>query len=386
MPSFFIPARNSRHRIACFALYRALLKQAPRIPLPDDLATAWGPGNPIKHLIRRAFRRNLTDTSPRLVYPALKAGYQSLALLRSAASSPSSASPNADHDSIISFLRARLDERNRSLEAKIRHPPHSRNPPKQSTAPRPGTLPLLVNVTPAPTRQNPNPEPKYVTPSRPRPASELGGTGRRKIPKIDMASDFPILRITKPQPLVMSRVLTQKILKRVARMDLIVATKEEIMPDADLEDQWEKSVMVLLEQEGRKRAGGGREDLSRGSRRSGGKVNTEAREAQAIRNELRYGNTFRQTIHIHSNIYLQEVLTREREHQVARADAMRRLIEEETKLAEQEKAQRAAERRKRWEDKMLELHGEGWRKLFPNLEESKPHTTAPAKRVTGLRA
>ncbi|KAI0835062.1 hypothetical protein F5Y06DRAFT_143259 [Hypoxylon sp. FL0890] len=367
MPSFFIPARNSRHRIACFALYRALLRQAPRISLPDDLATAWGPVNPIKHLVRRAFRRNRADTSPRIVYPALKAGYQILALLRSAASSPSSTSPNADHDSITSFLRARLAERNRSLTAKETHPPHSRNPPKPSTVPRPGTIPLLVDVTPAPTPQNPNPKPVYDTPSRPRPASELGGTGRRKIPKIDMASDFPILRITKPQPPVMSRVITQKARKRIARMGFVMAAWEEAIPDAELEDEWERSVGRLLEQEGRTKT----YDWSKGN------VNAEICEAQAIRDDFAKRNTYRNTIHLHGILHTEALLTKEREHQIARADAMRRLIEEETKLAAQEKAQRADERRKRWEAKMLELHGEGWRKLFPNLKDEPQSTPLP---------
>ncbi|OTA94205.1 hypothetical protein M434DRAFT_394960 [Hypoxylon sp. CO27-5] len=371
MPSFFIPARNSRHRIACFALYRALLQQAPRISIPDDLATAWGPVNPIRHLIRRTFRRNRADTSPRLVYPALKAGYQILALLRSAASSPSFTSPNADHDSIISFLRARLAERNRSLAAKESHPPHSRNPPKQSSAPRPGTIPLLVDVTPAPTPQNPNPKPVYATPSRPRPASELGGTGRRKIPRLDMASDFPIMRITKPQSPLLSRVLTHKIRKRVARTESVQTSWEEAIPDADLEDEWEKSIASLLEQESRKSANSGVANGYRDGNHTGmDNISAEVREARAIRNDYKTQATFRQTIWLHSIQHVQNLLTKERDHQIARADAMRNLIEEETKLAEQEKAQRALERRKRWEAKMLELHGEGWRNLFPNLIES----------------
>ncbi|KAI1410658.1 hypothetical protein F5Y13DRAFT_70580 [Hypoxylon sp. FL1857] len=363
MPSFFIPARNSRHRIACIALYRALLQQAPRIPLPDDLATAWGPVNPIRHLIGRAFRRNRADTSPRLVYPALKAGYQILALLRSAASSPSSTSPNADHASIVAFLRARLAERNRTLTAKEIHPPHSRNPPKPFSAPRPGTIPLLVNVTPAPTPENPNPKPVYATPSRPRPASELGGTGRRKIPHLDLASDMPMLRITKPQPALLSRVLTQKIRKRVGRMESILAFKEEDIPDAELEDEWEKAIGALLAREGQEKA------RLNGYSTGNGNVSPEIREARAIWNEYKSQNTFQQTIHLHGIVHLQNVLTNQREHEIARADAMRRLIEEETKLAEQENVQRAVEKRKRWEAKMLELHGEGWRKLFPNLKD-----------------
>ncbi|KAI1772206.1 hypothetical protein F4818DRAFT_179391 [Hypoxylon cercidicola] len=349
MPAFFIPARNSRHRTACFALYRALLQQAPRIRLPDDLAAAWGPVSPIKHLIRRAFRRNRNDTSPRLIFPALKAGYQMLDLLRSAAvhssSSPWAPKPSADHTSVVSFLRARLDERNRSLEAKKLHPPHSRNPPKPTSAPRPGAVPLLVNVTPAPTPQNPDPKPVYATPSRPRPQSELGGTGRRKVPHLDMASDFPFLRTAKPQSPMLSRVLTQKIRKRVERTHSVKYLFEDLTPDAELEDDWEQAMAPLLQAQGR------------------------GYSMRVFRNEVRAGNTFRQTVWEHGIMYVQTALTRERDDQVARADAMRRLIEQEAALAEKERALRRVERRKGWEAKMLELHGEKWRELFPNLKD-----------------
>ncbi|KAI1765023.1 hypothetical protein GGR53DRAFT_290312 [Hypoxylon sp. FL1150] len=385
MPGFFIPARNSRHRTACFALYRALLQQAPRIRLPDDLATARGPVNPIKHLIRRSFQRNRNDTSPRLVFPALKAGYQILALLRSAADhspstsstpSPSAFTPNADYASVISFLRTRLDERNRTLDAKKLHPPHSRTPPRPSSAPRPDAIPLLVNVTPAPTPQNPNPKPLYEIPSRPRPLAELGGTGRRKVPRLDMASDMPFLRIAKPQPPVLSRVLTQKIRKRVARGGFTKYLYDDALPEADWEDEWERAVAKLMEAEQRRRSSSPRQRRGEG----GGGQHSEVREensysvreeARAIRGEFRAGDTFRHAVWHHGILYLQSVLSREREYHVARADAMRRLIDEETALAVQEKAERDVERRKRWEAKMLELHGEGWRELFPNLKESK---------------
>ncbi|KAI2629943.1 hypothetical protein GGR54DRAFT_587031 [Hypoxylon sp. NC1633] len=360
MPAFFIPARNSRHRTACFALYRALLQQATLIRLPDDLATVRGPINPIKHLIRRAFRRNRTDTSPRLIFPALKAGYRILALLKSAASS-SPSSPNADHTSITTFLRARLDERNRSLSAQALHPPHSRNPPQRDTAPRPGTIPLLVKVSPAPTPTNPNPKPKYATPSRPRPQSELGGTGRRKVPHLDLASDFPFLRVGKPQPPLLNRVLTQKTRRRVARTGFVQTLAEEMIPNAELEDEWEKSMRTVLQRQG---GGGHRDSVPRG-----GVMSVESREAMAITEELRAGNTFRNTVWIHGLAYVQDLLSREQEDLVARADAMRRLVEEETKLAKEEKVQRDIDRRKRWEAKMLGLHGEGWRELFPNHKE-----------------
>ncbi|KAI0899019.1 hypothetical protein F4806DRAFT_322469 [Annulohypoxylon nitens] len=346
-PSFLIPARNSRHRIACIALYRALLKQAPAIQLPDNLVQAWGPGNPIKHLIRRAFRRNIADTSPRIVFPALKAGYQMLALLKSASPPSLQWARNLNHESVITFLRARLKERNRTLEAKELHPPNSRNPPKRTSAPRKETIPLLVDVTPAPTPENPRPTPVYATPSRPRPASELGGSGRRQIPRLDMASDLPFLRIKKPQPPILSRVLTQKIKKRVLRYDTLGEFWDYSLPDAELEDMWEQEVNALLKKN---------------------------RMVYSTDND-KFAETFQYTTKRHGIDFLHNKLNDERLHQVARADAMRRLIEEETALAEQEKAQRirekrAAQRQRRaareegaMEDNTEEPSGEGWDKL-----------------------
>ena len=93
MPRQFIPRDSGPHRIACklfiysliakiyltltlgIALYRGLLEQCPRIPLPADIPYR-GAINPIKHLIRKRFKRNVSHTSPRLVVAALKAGYK----------------------------------------------------------------------------------------------------------------------------------------------------------------------------------------------------------------------------------------------------------------------------------------------------------------------
>ncbi|KAI1452232.1 hypothetical protein F4805DRAFT_43090 [Annulohypoxylon moriforme] len=375
MPSFLIPARNSRHRTACFALYRALLKQVPNIYLPDNLIRAWGPGNPIKHLIRRAFRRNIADTSPRLVFPALKAGYQMLALLK--ASSPPSVqlARNLNHESIITFLRARLRERNRTLEAKQLHPPNSRNPPKLSTAPKKETVPLIVNVTPAPTPEDPNPEPVYATPNRPRPAEELGGSGRRHIPRLDMASDLPFLRIKKPQPPLLSRVLTQKIKKRVDRYDTLGYFWEESLPSAELEDAWEREVKNLLRRH-------------RVSELSDGDRNKIIQDDSEIG-----GGSFQITMKKHGIDHLHGKLNEQRIHEIARADAMRRLIEEETVLAEQEKEQRIQKKRAmqmerrlaREEGRTEESHGGEWEKLIaasqPVKRTAKPkeHKSTPAQ-------
>ncbi|KAI1080010.1 hypothetical protein F5B20DRAFT_148010 [Whalleya microplaca] len=358
-PGYLIPARNSRHRTACLALYRALLQQADQVPLPDDLATAWGPRNPIRHLVRRTFVRNRRDTSPRLIYPAMKAGYRILALLNAAHTADT-----PDHASVVSFLRARLTERERSLDVKTRHLPHSRNP-KLSTAPNPTKPPLFVNVTPAPTPENPDPKPEYAIPSRPRPLEELGGSGRRRVPHMDLGSDIPFLRLGKPQPAVLGRVLTQTIRKRIERMAEAKRLVEDGVPEAQWEDDWEREVTKLMTRE----------------RRSSQFAVGEERD---IHEEFWDGNTFRQTNYVFGIKYLNEVLTRQRQDQVARADAMRRLIKEEKALAMKEQADREALRHEEktlpWEAQMQEAFGEKWRDILHHLGKQKVKQARMQKR------
>ncbi|KAI1423125.1 hypothetical protein F5Y12DRAFT_556282 [Xylaria sp. FL1777] len=389
-----IPARNSRHRIACLALYRALLRLAPQISLPDDLANGWRAGkNPIAIHIERAFRRNLADTSPRLIYPALSAGYRMLSVLHDAATSPA---PTHHHASITAFLRSRLAERQRSLANRPPPRPASEYNPKSAT-PHPDTLPLLVKLPqpPPPPPLVPVPQvagaadpysfvkPVYVSPHRPRPQSELGGTGRRKIPHMDLAGDLPFLRLTKPQPAVLSRVIRQKLKRRMERTESVVAFASEGLPDARLEDDWDAEMEWLLqgkqkqkqeqEQGKRQRQRQGQEQRqgpwgSGGGNGSSGDDWTPPPSYAYRRDESSYAYTV-------SRYGIQEtstVLSNELTDNVARADAMRKLIAEEKALAAMEKARRVAARRTRWEARMLKEHGEAWRELFPNLKESKP--------------
>lgn len=308
------------------------------MPLPPDLATAFGTKrDPITHQVRRAFRRNRADTSPRLVYPALQAGYRMLALLSRAAATPITAeqtpastasSSSPEHAAIESFLRARLAERNATLTAKLRHPPNSRNPLPPSSAPREGTRPLLVKVSPPATPSNPFPVPEYVTPNRPLHQSQLGTSprklvdgarGRRQVPRLEMAGDFPFLRLTKPQPALLSRVLHQKNKKRVERIAAWTRFKEEDMLDAQEEDAWERTLAKFA--------------------------------PQPLEGDNGAKETYEATIRQHGLQYLSDVLNHEREDSVARADAMRDLIKAEAALREQEEEAYRLERRRRWEKK-----------------------------------
>ena len=101
----FVPARDPRHRAAALALYRALVRSARRVPLPEDLlllhrpagatpkqkhataataaATAVVPPRlgPIAETVRRRVAGNRAYTSLRLVYASMAAGYRFLEVL-----------------------------------------------------------------------------------------------------------------------------------------------------------------------------------------------------------------------------------------------------------------------------------------------------------------
>lgn len=221
-----------------------------------------------------------------------------------------------------------------------------------------------MNVTAAPTLANPFPKPEFAVPHRPVPQSALGGSGRRQIPHLDMAGDYPFLRLKKPQPLVLNRVLRQKMMRRVKRVRELQQLTSEASPDARLEDEWEADIARLVREETKK-----------------GKIGNGDIEGEfhISKPRVAYGQSHEYTVDQHGVLALTTALTREREQQVARAEAMRQLIKQETALAAREKAQRKADRRARWEAKMLELHGERWKKLFPNLKETGQ--TEPKKSI-----
>ncbi|KAI5918716.1 hypothetical protein F4810DRAFT_690756 [Camillea tinctor] len=402
--SFLIPARNSRHRTACLALYRALLEAAPKVSLPEDLVPLGGP-NPIARHITRAFRRNRDDVSPRIVYPALRAGYDALEALNLAAQDPES----AEHASVIALLRsgkprppppslpsssppssvARVDkettpssqpspptplqspEKKRKKKKNPRAPP-SVNPktgeklPKPG-APRAGTVPLFVNVTPTPTRSTPYPKPVYETPHRPLPLSSLGGSGRRQVPRLDMAGDFAFARLTKPQPAVLSRILTQKVKKRAERGRAILEMMDEGALEAEEEDAWEMVLANLLSDERWAVLYRTCDAVDNSSSNSGDPPSKQEEkdvkgkqdfilQLQRAEYEIRLDesrrNTYRSDLRTYGSRHLMELLNREREDQVARADALRHLIAQESALAKQEKEERKARshevRHSRW--------------------------------------
>ncbi|KAH8808593.1 hypothetical protein F5884DRAFT_377246 [Xylogone sp. PMI_703] len=217
MPPQFLPPRASGpHRIACFALYRALLRQCPRIPLPAELQNSDLRCNPIKHLIRKGFKRNVGDTSHRIVIAALETGYTFEKLLRSAGDG------NTESISQIHNLLQQIHNtaETQRVQQKLNPPPPKPRPPLP--APYPGA--------------------KKILESRPRPREEFADPERRR-PAIftTTTSGFAFLRFKKPQSEYLSRVLRDKLKQKINRTDAIQRIEEDL-EWARAEEIWEDMV------------------------------------------------------------------------------------------------------------------------------------------------
>ncbi|OLN87090.1 hypothetical protein CCHL11_06493 [Colletotrichum chlorophyti] len=229
-PSQFIPARNSRHRVACIALYRALVREARAVPLPDDVLRR--SQNPIPRLVKKGFRRNRTETSYRIVFAALATGYKFLNLFKSAQTQGSK-----EHSEIISYLGAKnlRDERSQR-----RQPAPS--PPPTPPPPKPQWLPLLVNTA------QPSEIPVFVSPRHPVPREQL--SGRRSVPNVAVTTEgIAFLRQGKPQPHRVTRYVMRKTKIKRDLMDTLLATAREDVPFAAEEDRWEALVKEMTQKQ-----------------------------------------------------------------------------------------------------------------------------------------
>ncbi|KAI6716924.1 hypothetical protein JHW43_000657 [Diplocarpon mali] len=203
-----------------FALYRSLLEQCVRIPLPTDLPSR-GPVNPIKHLIRKKFRQNLHHDSPRLVVPALKTGYTAEKLIH-AASTGNRPAVAQIHD----LLRLLDAQALAGREACTQPVPRDIKKHKASLRAYPGAA--------------------KVVESRPLPLSKISKV--RHVPSLTVATWLPFLRFKKRQSPYLSRVLTAKIKQRVKRSQHL-EDLADMIEMGEMEDLWDDFVLEQVERE-----------------------------------------------------------------------------------------------------------------------------------------
>lgn len=320
MPAFIKPGCDSRHRFACKALFRALLRAGYRVPLPHDVATALDEKqNPIRALIRNGFRRNSSEISLRLVNSALNKGYRFLELLTLARDESSPA-----HADVLRFLREN-NERVLAIREKKRQETEKL---KKRWAPNPDTVPLLTKI-PNPSGRGP---PTFVPTARPLPLEKLSG-GVRKLPTLDELGGHPFLRLRKPQSEYLGRVLSQKFKRRQRWADKYQELVSEELADAEQEDAWDDVVEDMLRGEPQPwedpryyaTDGAGRQQWTQNKQ--------SAKRARTDRGS--YAHAIKLAM---ADIELKQKRTME--EMVARGKALWKLVLEERALAEKEKKSR----------------------------------------------
>lgn len=159
------------------------------------------------------------------------------------------------------------------------------------------------------------------------PREELGGTGKRQIPKIFSANQIPVLRFKKPQSPTLTGYLNSRIKQRQKRHDIRHALEAQLQL-ARLEDQWD----AILDDHT-------------------GLNHEDSEEIFLVNNAL---STARMEPRWEREIQFQlsqvnESLNEEKAKNRAMAEKMYAVIDRETKLAEEERKQEQweEERRKR---------------------------------------
>lgn len=207
MPRFLTPKKSTEHRVAAIALYRALLSGCSSAALPDDDRTA------LRNAIRNKFRQNRKLQSPYQLGLSFKLGYETVDKLDTA--TPAS-TPTLSR--LIATLPLGL----------TRAPPAPRPSPPPPPPPHPSGKHPLATLPPS----------RAVLAVRP----YARVTGQRRVPVLASANGIPFLRLTKPQPASLSRVLRQKLARRMATFHARIELQNYWLPLAQQEDEWDALV------------------------------------------------------------------------------------------------------------------------------------------------
>ncbi|RKF73229.1 putative dna repair protein [Golovinomyces cichoracearum] len=220
----FIPKASTRHRIACRALYRALLKPCGNIPLPvntitQTTTTTRSTVNPIKNFIRKRFHRNLKVLSPHLIRKGLKIGYLAEHLLRTAAQGVPTAIGQVH--TVLNTIASEAETARRAYTQ-----PECKSHQRLRVWPFPGA--------------------QKITETRPLPLEKIS-SGRRHVPSLVLTSGgFPFLRFKKHQSPYLSRVIRDRVIQKQKMLDQ-TDFLQETEKIARTEDTWENMVLSEID-------------------------------------------------------------------------------------------------------------------------------------------
>jgi hypothetical protein len=230
MPNFLnrfkLPRRSTEHRVAAIALYRALLRQCASTPLDDEARTA------LQNVVRNRFKKNEHIHSHNKLRIYFHAGYEAIDLL------DGSVAGDGESTARIKDYLTRIPEELKTTPMK--QPPKAYREAQRGKKQRNPPLP-------DPTESTACPPPEFSELSqRPRPHSALGGSGIRRVPKLVNANGIPILRLKKPQPASLSRIIRQKLNVRTRRVETRNFCQRELLPLLEQEDKWDQTLLSVI--------------------------------------------------------------------------------------------------------------------------------------------
>lgn len=295
MPKFLVPHRTGAHRIAAFALFRALLTQCQRVSLPASPAA----NAELQNVVRNRFKQARHVTSYRQLETSFEAGYEAVDHLDAAVAG----SPEAK-DLIVDLLS--------------KAPKSVKQPPR---------LPPRIDKKLLRRRELAARPPRINMFDRPLPLEKL--SGERKIPVLFTANHIPILRFTKPQPSNLSGYITNRIVQRQKRHDRRQRLGEALVLAGE-EDRWDGIVRQFSGVDGRKSA--------------------EGKKDWTMQQPVREG-LWRDVV-VEALDVVKAALEREKEVNRVMAEKMQGVVDRETAMAEKEAREREREKeREREEEK-----------------------------------
>ena len=183
MPTLVLPWHNTPHRLAVFALYRALLSQSRRLP-----STSPEQRDALQNIVRNRFKQSQHSPSHTRLKVSFEAGYEAIDRLDAAVGGD-----EGSQNYILDLLER--------TPAKVKEPKPA--PP----------LSRKKRRTDAVDHEGRNTEkPRLSLFDRPIPLEKL--SGKRHVPVLFSANRIPVLRIKKPQPASLSRFIRQRIEQR----------------------------------------------------------------------------------------------------------------------------------------------------------------------------
>ncbi|OQV06240.1 hypothetical protein CLAIMM_10838 [Cladophialophora immunda] len=231
MPRILAPHKSGLHRLACLALYKALLRESSRVGAAvENPAVA----KTLQSLIRFRFHRDRKLLSPSQVANGLDAGRGALSLLRECACKSGDALNKLSQTLERVALQAESISKYRAeLASRWKPPPPSRR----------AHLENLRRVADKANHVSTPETPRIF--QHPRPISEVK-SGVRKVPNLILAQGIPLLKYPGPTPVLLNRVLKSKIQWGVRKwaQHLDLAAKIQL---GEWEDEWDA---VLAREQG----------------------------------------------------------------------------------------------------------------------------------------